>query len=66
MAHLHTHTHALSNLNEFGTTNQRYKFKDGKLVRQTEGRFNGVWTDRALEKNYNRDAKTKLFTGISQ
>lgn len=24
------------------------------------------WTDMALEKTYNRDAKTKLFTGISQ
>ena len=41
-------------------------FKDGQFtVRQTEGRFNGVWTDMALEKTYNRDAKTKLFTGIS-
>ncbi|KAJ8416954.1 hypothetical protein AAFF_G00328320 [Aldrovandia affinis] len=43
------------------------EFKDGKFtVHQTEGRFNGVWTDMALEKTYNRDAKTKLFTGISQ
>jgi len=42
-------------------------FKDGQFtVHQTEGRFNGVWTDMALEKTYNRDAKTKLFTGISQ
>jgi hypothetical protein len=42
-------------------------FKDGQFtVRQTDGRFNGVWTDMALEKTYNRDAKTKLFTGISQ
>ena len=42
-------------------------FKDGHVtVRQTKGRFNGVWTDMALEKTYNRDAKTKLFTGISQ
>lgn len=37
------------------------KFKGGNFtVRQTEGRFNGVWTDVALEKTYNRDAKTKL------
>ena len=43
------------------------EFKNGKFtVRQTEGRFYGVWTDMALEKTYNRDAKTKLFTGISQ
>ena len=43
------------------------EFKDGKFtVHQTEGCFNGVWTDMALEKTYNRDAKTKLFTGISQ
>ena len=33
---------------------------------QSEGRCNGVWTDMALEKTYNRDAKTKLFTRISQ
>ncbi|KAJ8403226.1 hypothetical protein AAFF_G00354430 [Aldrovandia affinis] len=43
------------------------EFKDGKFtVRQTEGCFNGVWTDMALEKTYIRDAKTKLFNGISQ
>ena len=40
-------------------------FKDGNFtVRQTEGRFNGVCTDMA--QTYNRNAKTKLFTGISQ
>ncbi|KAJ8366433.1 hypothetical protein AAFF_G00355510 [Aldrovandia affinis] len=49
------------------TPNIHREFKDGKFtVHQTEGRFNGVWTDMALEKTYNRDAKTKLFTGISQ
>ncbi|KAA0709188.1 hypothetical protein E1301_Tti017633 [Triplophysa tibetana] len=43
------------------------EFKEGKItVRQTEGRFNGVWKDMALEKTYKRDAKTKLFNGISQ
>ena len=35
-------------------------------VRQTEAQFNGVWRDMTLEKTYNRDAKTKSFTGISQ
>ena len=33
---------------------------------QSEGRRNGVWTDMALEKTYNRDPETKLFTRISQ
>ena len=33
---------------------------------QSEGRCNGVWTDMAFEKTYNRDAETKLFTRISQ
>ena len=41
---------------------RRWKRRDYKA----EGRCNGVWTDMALEKTYNRDAKTKLFTGISQ
>ena len=41
--------------------------KNGQFtIHQSEGRFNGVWTDMALEKTYNRDAQTKLFTGISQ
>ena len=36
-------------------------FNNGQFtVRQTEGRFNGVWTDMQLEKTYNCDAKTKL------
>ena len=33
---------------------------------QTEAQFNGVWRDMTLEKTYNRDAKTKHFTGINQ
>jgi hypothetical protein len=35
-------------------------------IRQTPGKFNAVWTDMALEKTYNRDAKTVLFQGITQ
>ena len=35
------------------------------IVRQTEAQFNGVWRDMTLENTYNRDAKTKLSTGIS-
>jgi len=43
------------------------EFKNGNfVVRKKEGKFNGVWTDMALEQTYNKDAKTKLFTGITQ
>ena len=35
-------------------------FMNGQFtIHQSEGRFNGVWTDMALEETYNRDAKTK-------
>ena len=40
--------------------------QDGQIIgRQTEAQFNGVWRDMTLENTYNRDAKTKLSTGIS-
>ena len=35
-------------------------------VRRKEGKFNGVWTDMALEQTFNKDAKTKLFSGITK
>ena len=35
-------------------------------VRRKEGKFNGVWTDMALEQTLNNDAKTKLFSGITK
>ncbi len=35
-------------------------------VHQTEAQLNSVWRDMSLEKTYNRGAKTKLFTDISQ
>ena len=35
-------------------------------VHRTEGRFNGVWTDMALEQTYNKEGKTSLVKGISQ
>ena len=42
-------------------------FQDGPItVRQTEGRFNGVWIYIALQQTYRRDVNTKSFTGISQ
>lgn len=42
-------------------------FKDGKFtVRINPGKFNGVWSDVALEQTYNCEAKTNLFHGISQ
>ena len=35
-------------------------FMNGQFtIHQSEGRFNGVWTDMALEETYNRDAKIK-------
>ena len=42
-------------------------FKRGNFtVHQTQGSFNGVWSDMALEQTYNCDAKTQLFIGITQ
>ena len=35
-------------------------------VHRTEGRFNGVWTDMALEQTYNKEGETSLVKGISQ
>ncbi|RXM31631.1 hypothetical protein EOD39_6811 [Acipenser ruthenus] len=41
-------------------------FRDGhSTVRQTSRKFNGIWSDMALEKTYNHDAKTQLFHGVS-
>ena len=40
--------------------------KENFVVRQRAGKLNGMWTDMASEQTYNRDAKTKLFSGISQ
>ena len=43
------------------------EFRRGNFtVRKRSGKYNGVWTDMALEQSYNKDAKTKLFSGISQ
>ena len=35
-------------------------------VHRTEGRFNGIWTDMALEHTYNKEGKTSFVKGISQ
>ena len=35
-------------------------------VQRKEGKFNGVWADMALEQTFNKDAKTKLFSGITK
>ena len=35
-------------------------------VRRREGKFNGVWADMALEQTFNKDARTKLFSGITK
>ena len=43
------------------------EFRKGNfVVRQKEGKYNRVWKDVDLEQMYNKDAKTKLFTGVSQ
>ena len=43
------------------------EFEKGNFtVRKLPGKFNGIWSDMALEQTYNKDAKTKLFHGISQ
>lgn len=43
------------------------EFEKGNfVVRRKEGKFNGVWTDLALEQTYNKDAKTKLYAGITK
>lgn len=42
------------------------EFEAGNFtVYQTEGIFNGVWTDLALEQTYNKEGKTSLFKGIT-
>ena len=35
-------------------------------VHRIHGKFNGMWTDMALEQAYNNKGKTSLFKGISQ
>ena len=35
-------------------------------VQRKEGKFNSVWADMALEQTFNKDAKTKLFSGITK
>lgn len=34
-------------------------------VHRTKGKFNGTWTDMALEQTYNKEGKTSLLKGIS-
>ena len=43
------------------------RFMNGDFtVHCSEGRYNGVWSDMALEQTYNKEGKTTLFKGISQ
>lgn len=39
--------------------------KGNFTVRQKQGGFNGVWTDLALEKTYNKEGKTTLLKGVT-
>lgn len=41
-------------------------FMEGHLtVHRRQGKFNGVWTDMALEQTYNNEGKTSLFKRIT-
>ena len=40
--------------------------KENFTVQQKERKFNGVWTDLALEKTYNKEGKTTLLKGVTQ
>lgn len=54
----------LNDMNNLSNTapNIQREFEAGNFtVYQTEGVFNGVWTDLALEQTYNNEGKTKLF-----
>ena len=43
------------------------EFEAGNFtVRKVPGKFNGVWTDLALEQTYNEEGKSVLFKGITQ
>lgn len=43
------------------------EFRRGNFtVRKRSGKYKGVWTNTVLKQSCNKDAKTKLFSGISQ
>lgn len=58
--------HYLAAMKELPTPVKSEFEKGNFTVRQRLGKFNGVWSDMALEQTYNKDAKTKLLHGISQ
>ena len=61
--------HDLESIKQLSTTAPYVyeAFKRGNFnVHQTQGNFNEVWSDMALEQAYNCDAKTQLFSGITQ
>ena len=59
-------SHDLSAMKELPPDVQSEFEKGNFAVRKQPGKFNGVWSDMALEQTFNKDAKTKLFQGIAQ
>ena len=56
----------MKNLSE-SVPNVYQAFLSGEFsVHVAEGRFNGIWTDLALEQTYNKEGKTSLFKGITK
>jgi Tfp pilus assembly major pilin PilA len=42
------------------------EFEKGNFTVLRKDELNGVWTGMALEQTFNKDAKTKLFSGSTQ
>ena len=59
-------SHYLSAMKELPPDVQSEFEKGNFAVRKQPGKFNGVWSDMALEQTFNKDAKTKLFQEIAQ
>ena len=58
--------HYLSAMKDLPAQVKSEFLKGNFAVHEQKGKFNGVWSDMALEKTYNKDAKTKLLHGITQ
>ena len=58
--------HYLSAMKDLPAQVKSEFLKGNFAVHEQKGIFNGVWSAMALEKTYNKDAKTKLLHGINQ
>ena len=66
MSCLQIHLNEMNNLPQ-SAPEVHQAFEEGNFrVHATEGGFNGVWTDLALEQTYNKEGRTSLFKGITQ